>query len=258
MPSATTGRSEVAVNELLDALSAEEYQRLAQYLRPVTLSLGEVIYEPGETQNSIYFPTTSVISLIYTTSTGASAEIGVIGNDGIVGVACLLGSNGMPYRAVTLITGKALTARVAAIQNEFCQDERFQYLVLRYVQSLLMQVSQTAVCNRLHSIEQRLCRWLLMCRERARSDELLMTQEFISHMLGGRRESVTVAAGRLQDAGIIQYARGHIRILDLARLEKAACECYRTVREECNKLQNSGRKWMDSSSVGEKSSKKCS
>jgi CRP-like cAMP-binding protein len=256
MLSATSSCSTAGLNQLLSDLDAEEYQRLAPSLRLVTLSLGEVIHESGELQESIYFPTTSVISLVYTTVSGATAEIGVIGNDGMVGVASLLGSASVPHRAVTLIAGQAFTARVTTIQNAFLEGYRWQQSVLRYVQSLLTQVSQTAVCNRVHSIEQRLCRWLLMCRDRTHSDDLKMTQEFISHMLGGRRESVTVAAGRLQDAGIIRYARGRIRILDLERLEQIACECHRIVSEQCSQLQATRKKPVDSFSISHQTAKK--
>lgn len=256
MLSATSSCSAAGLNQLLSDLDADEHQRLAPSLRLVTLSLGEVIHEAGELQESIYFPTTCVISLVHTTVSGASVEIGVIGNDGMVSVASLLGSARVPHRAVTLIAGQALAVRATTIQNAFFQGNRWQQSVLRYVQSLLTQVSQTAVCNRLHSIEQRLCRWLLMCRDRAHSDDLKMTQEFISHMLGGRRESVTVAAGRLQDAGIIRCARGRIHILDLGRLEQVACDCHRIVTDQCSQYLAIRKKPVDSISIGHQAAKK--
>jgi CRP-like cAMP-binding protein len=224
-------------NDILSALPDEEYQRLFPNLRLVTLSLGQVIYETSERVDSIYFPTTSVLSLVYTTQSGSTTEIGVVGRDGMLGIALVLGGDTMPHRAVAQIAGHAFAVRPKVVENEFSRGAGLRQVLLRYTQALLTQISQTAVCNRLHSMEQRLCRWLLLVQERAQSDELRMTQEFISQMLGGRRESVTVAAGRLQDAGVIQYARGHIRIVDRPTLEKMACECYGVVRNECNRLR---------------------
>ena len=238
MPSMSNCCADALHNDLLSALQDEGYQRLLPNLRLVTFSLGQTIYDTSERHDAVYFPTTSVISLVYTTLNGSTAEIGVIGCDGMLGIPLLLGGDTMPHRAVALIAGRAIAVRATVAQNEFLRNNRLQQVVLGYVQALLTQISQTAVCNRLHSMEQRLCRWLLMCQDRAHSDEFRMTQEFISQMLGGRRESVTVAAGRLQDAGMIQYARGHVRIVDRCALEGVACECYRVVRIECNRLHD--------------------
>jgi CRP-like cAMP-binding protein len=227
-------------NRLLSALPVEEYQRLLPDLQPVTFSLGDVVYELSEHLDYLYFPTTSVISLLYTMEDGSTAEMGLIGNEGVVGVAVFLGGDTTPNRAVAQIAGSAFRLKAAILQREFAKGGAFQRLLLRYTQALITQISQTAVCNRLHSVENRLCRWLLLSHDRARSDELIMTQEFLSHMLGGRRESVTVAAGSLQDAGLIHYARGHIKILDRKGLEASVCECYRIVRDEFVRLLGFG------------------
>lgn len=227
-------------NRLLSALPAEEYQRLLPDLQPVTFSLGDVVYELSEHLDYLYFPTTSVISLLYTMEDGSTAEMGLIGNEGVVGVALFLGGDTTPNRAVAQIAGSAFRLKAAILQREFAKGGAFQRLLLRYTQALITQISQTAVCNRLHSVENRLCRWLLLSHDRARSDELIMTQEFLSHMLGGRRESVTVAAGSLQDAGLIHYARGQIKILDRKGLETSVCECYRIVRAEFVRLLGFG------------------
>jgi CRP-like cAMP-binding protein len=227
-------------NRLLSVLPAEEYQRLIPDLQPVTFSLGEVVYDLGGHLDYIYFPTTSVISLLYTMKNGSTAEMGLAGNDGVVGVALFLGGDTTPNRAVAQIAGGAFRLKAVILQKEFARGGAFQQLLLRYTQALITQISQTAVCNRLHSVENRLCRWLLLSHDRVRSDEVMMTQEFLSHMLGGRRESVTVAAGRLQDMGLIHYARGHIKILDRRGLEASVCECYRIVKDEFDRLLGSG------------------
>lgn len=229
-------------NEILSALPQDEYQRLLANFRPITFSLGQVVHENSQRLDTIYFPVTSVLSLVYTTESGPTAEIGVIGSDGMLGIALILGGNTMPHRAVTQIAGRAIAVRANVIQNEFSHGQRLQQAILRYTQALLTQVSQTAVCNRLHSMEQRLSRWLLLCQDRTRSSDLQLTQEFISQMLGARRESVTVAAGRLQDAGIIQYSRGRISILDRSGLETTACECYGVVKNECSRLHPTSEK----------------
>src|SRR5271157_1119028 len=201
-------------NHLLSALPAEEYKRLVSSLQPVTFRLGEVLYESGGLLNHVYFPTTAVVSLVYAMQDGMTAEMGLTGNEGVVGVALFLGGDTTPNRAVVQIAGNAFQMDAATLRQEFARGGTFQRLLLNYTQALITQISQTAVCNRLHSVKQRLCRWLLMSRDRANSDELAMSQEFISNMLGGRRESVTVAARRLQDAGLIRYVRGHITVLD--------------------------------------------
>lgn len=232
----------IFANDVLSALPSDDYQRLLPNLRPVAFALGQVICETGERLESIYFPTTCVISLVYTTVAGSTAEIGMIGRDGILGLALLFGSETMPHGAVAQIGGEAIAIKPKIMQNEFSRSASVRGVFLRYTQALLTQISQTAVCNRLHHMEQRLCRWLLLCQDRTDSEDLRMTQEFISQMLGGRRESVTVAAGRLQDAGLIQYARGRVRILDRRGLEHAACECYAVVKDECNRLRGALKK----------------
>jgi CRP-like cAMP-binding protein len=223
-------------NRLLAALPREEYQRLLPELQPVIFSLGEVVYESGGHLAYIYFPTTSVVSLLYMMEDGSVAEAGLAGNDGVVGVALFLGGDTTPNRAVVQLAGGAIRMKAKLLQAEFRRGGALQLLLLRYTQALITLISQTAACNRLHLVEQRLCRWLLLCHDRVNSDELLMTQEFISNMLGGRRESVTVAAGRLQDAGLIHYVRGHIKILDRKGLEAAVCECYGVVKSEVDRL----------------------
>lgn len=228
-------------NELLSALSSGEFLRLSPHLHCITLHFGEVVCEAGERLDSVYFPTSSVLSLVYTTINGASVEAGVIGRDGMLGIASVLGGNSMPIQAVTLIGGGAVRVDSKIIQNEFLRNGSLSAAVLRYIQALLTQIAQTAVCNRLHSMQQRLCRWLLICQDRTDSDELRLTQEFISQMLGGRRESVTVAAGHLQDAGLIHYKRGYIRVLDRPGLEHCACECYCVLRKETDRLRSGSR-----------------
>ncbi len=205
-------------------------------LERIHFSLGQVVYEPGAPLDYLYFPTSCVVSLLYTMEDGATAEVGLTGNDGAVGVALFLGGGTMPHRALVQIAGGAFRMKARLLQEEFARAGPLQHVLLRYAQALMIQISQTAVCNRLHPVEKRLCRWLLLSHDRVKSNELSMTQEFIANMLGGRRESVTVAAGRLQDAGLIHYSRGHIRILHRQGLEAAVCECYRVVKEEFNRL----------------------
>jgi CRP-like cAMP-binding protein len=223
-------------NHLLALVDRSEYERILPELVPVALSLGEVLYEAGGRSEYVFFPTGAVISLLYTMEDGSTAEVGLTGNDGIVGVALFLGGDTTPNRAVAQVAGTAFKMRAKLLQEEFARGGSFQQLLLRYTQALITQISQTAVCNRLHSVEKRLCRWLLLSRDRVDSNELQMTQEFISNMLGGRRESVTVAAARLQEEGLIQYSRGHITIVDRRGLEAAVCECYRIVRGEFERL----------------------
>jgi CRP-like cAMP-binding protein len=223
-------------NHLLAALPSAEYERLHPQLQPVTFSLGEVVYEFGGQLDYVYFPTTSIVSLLYTMENGSSAEMGLTGNDGIVGIALFMGGGTMPNRAVVQSAGGALRMKAKLLQEEFSQGGKFQQLLLRYTQALITQISQTAVCNRLHSVEQQLCRWLLLSHDRVKVDELIMTQELIADMLGVRREGVTVAAGRLQDSGAISYVRGHIKILDRQKLEETVCECYLVVKNEFDRL----------------------
>ena len=223
-------------NRLLAALPVDQYERLRHHLRPVDFSLGEVVYEFAGQLDYIFFPTTAIISLLYTMENGTSAEMGLTGNDGVVGIALFMGGGTMPNRAVVQSAGGALRMKAKVLQDEFALGGKFQQLLLRYTQALITQISQTAVCNRLHSVEQQLCRWLLLSRDRLNTDELIMTQELIADMLGVRREGVTVAAGRLQDAGAISYVRGRIQILDRDKLEETVCECYRVVKDEFNRL----------------------
>ena len=223
-------------NRLLAALPPGEYQRLRPQLQEVSFSLGQVVYEFGGHLEYVYFPTNSIVSLLYTMENGTSAEMGLTGNDGVVGIALFMGGGTMPNRAVVQSAGGAIRMRAKMLQDEFALGGKFQQLLLRYTQALITQISQTAVCNRLHSVEQQLCRWLLLSHDRIPSDELIMTQELIADMLGVRREGVTVAAGRLQDGGAISYVRGHIHILDRQKLEETVCECYQVVRDEFDRL----------------------
>jgi CRP-like cAMP-binding protein len=223
-------------NRLLAALPSDQYQRLLPQLQQVSFSLGEVVYEFGGQLDYVYFPTSSIVSLLYTMENGTSAEMGLTGNDGVVGIALFMGGGTMPNRAVVQSAGNAVRMKAKLLQAEFALGGKFQQLLLRYTQALITQISQTAVCNRLHSVEQQLCRWLLLSHDRVKADELIMTQELIADMLGVRREGVTVAAGRLQDAGAISYVRGHIRILNRLKLEETVCECYRVVKEEFDRL----------------------
>ncbi|HYP29062.1 MAG TPA: Crp/Fnr family transcriptional regulator [Blastocatellia bacterium] len=223
-------------NRLLAALPDEEYHRLQPHLEHTTLSLGQVIYEPGGQMSHIYFPTTCIISLLYTMENGASAEIGMAGHEGILGIALFMGGDTAPNRAIVQSAGNALKMKALVLQEEFIRGGQFQKLLLRYTQALMTQISQTAVCNRLHPIDQQLCRWLLLSHDRLRSDTLIMTHNLIANMLGVRREGVTVGARRLQDAGLISYSRGRITILDRQGLEAAVCECYQVVKSEFERL----------------------
>jgi len=229
-------------NRLLCALPPTELEHLLTHLQPVTFSLGQVVYEPGQRIDFCYFPMDSVISLIYSMRDGTTAEMGLVGNEGVLGVALFLGGDSTCSRALVPIAGDALRLPANLLQEEFAHAGELQHVLLRYALTLITQISQTAVCNRLHSVEQRLCRWLLLCHDRKNRSELLMTQELIANMLGGRRESVTIAAGHLQDAGLIHYSRGHIRIVDRVGLESASCECYRIAEDECDRLFGRKRK----------------
>jgi CRP-like cAMP-binding protein len=212
------------------------------HLQPVRFSLGQNIFEPGERINYCYFPTNSVISLLYTMQDGLTAEMGLVGNEGVLGIAAFLGGESSCSRALVAVTGDAFRLPARLLQEEFAHPGPLQHLLLRYTQAFITQISQTAVCNRLHSVEQRLCRWLLLCQDRKQCFDLLMTQDLIANMLGGRRESVTVAAGHLQDSGLIRYCRGRINILNRDGLESRVCECYRVVEDEFDRLLGRGRK----------------
>lgn len=223
-------------NHLLKALPAEELARLTPHLELVPMPLGSVLYESGNELYHVYFPTTAIVSLLYVMLDGASAEIAVVGNEGIIGVALFMGGETMPNRAVVQSAGHAYRLKGQLLKDEFHRAVELQHLLLRYTQALLTQMAQTAVCNRHHSLDQQLCRWLLLSFERLSSNELFMTQELIANMLGVRREGVTVAAGNLQKAGLIVYCRGHITLLDRDGLEERACECYGVVKAEFDRL----------------------
>jgi len=223
-------------NLLLAALSAAELKRIRRHLEPVEMPLGEVVYESGRHIDHVYFPTNSIVSLLYVLESGASAEIAVVGNEGVVGVSIFMGGETTPSRAVVQSAGDAYRLPALVMQTEFNRGGAMQHLMLRYTQSLITQMAQTAVCNRHHSVDQQLCRWLLLSVDRLPSPEITMTQELIANMLGVRREGVTEAAGKLQKAGVISYRRGHIKVLDRRRLEGMSCECYDVVRRETARL----------------------
>jgi CRP-like cAMP-binding protein len=223
-------------NQLLAALPSAEWQRWMPQLEPVSLPLGKVLYESGSRLTHVYFPTTSIVSLLYVMEDGASAEIAVVGHEGIVGISLFMGGESTPSRAVVQSAGQGFRLRASAIQEEFSRVGSVMHLLLRYTQALITQMAQTAVCNRHHSLDQQLCRWLLLSLDRLSSAELVMTQELIANMLGVRREGVTGAAGHLQEAGLIQYRRGHIKVLDRKKLEGRVCECYAVVKKEYDRL----------------------
>lgn len=223
-------------NHLLAALPATEFERLAPHLQLVPMPLGEILYESSAKQNHAYFPTTAIVSLHYVTETGASSEIAGVGLEGVVGVSLFMGGNSTPSAAVVQTAGHAYRLERGVLKQEFEQSGVLQSLLLRYTQALMTQMSQIAVCNRHHSVEQQLCRWLLGTLDRIPSGELVMTQELVAGMLGVRREGVTEAAGKLQHAGYIRYRRGHISVLDRTGLESRACECYGVVNKEFTRL----------------------
>jgi CRP-like cAMP-binding protein len=223
-------------NMLLAALSAVELKRLRRHLEPVVMPLGEVLYESGRHLDHVYFPTDCIVSLLYVLESGASAEIAVVGREGVVGVSIFMGGETTPSRAVVQSAGNAYRLPGQRVKDEFIRGGAMQHLMLRYTQSLITQMAQTAVCNRHHSVDQQLCRWLLLSIDRLDSPEITMTQELIANMLGVRREGVTEAAGKLQKAGVIEYRRGHIKVLDRPRLETMSCECYEVVRRETERL----------------------
>ena len=223
-------------NHLLAALPPEDQAELFKHLELVTLPLGKVMYEPGDTMRNAYFPIDSIISLLYVMESGASAEISVVGNEGVVGVALFMGGESMPSRAIVQSAGSAYRISGHRLKEEFNRHGAMMLLLLRYTQSLITQMAQTAVCNRHHSIDQQLCRWLLLSMDRLPNNKLTMTQELIANMLGVRREGVTEAAGKLQKLGVIDYKRGHITVLDRPRLEELSCECYGVVKRETDRL----------------------
>jgi CRP-like cAMP-binding protein len=223
-------------NHLLDALPASDYERLAPHLEMIPMPLGDVLYESGAHLHYVYFPTTSIISLLYVMEDGASAEIAVVGNEGILGISLFMGGETTPSRAIVQSAGHGFRLRAELLKNEFGRFGPTMHLLLRYTQALITQMAQTAVCNRHHSVDQQLCRWLLLTLDRLPSNELIMTQELIANMLGVRREGVTEAAGKLQDAGLIRYQRGAITVLDREGLEARTCECYQVVKTEFDRL----------------------
>jgi len=238
----------VPINQLLSSLPPEEYQTLEPYLEEVHLLLGQVLYEPREEIRCVYFPNEAMVSLVSIVENGATIEVGMVGNDGMVGVPVFLEGGYTTNCAVVQIAGSAMRMDAAVLKNFFHQSGQLQRILLLYTQALLTQVSQTATCNRLHSLESRLARWLLSAQDCALTSELLLTQEYIANMLGTRRASVTVAAGVLQQEGCIRYSRGKIMILDRNKLKNAACECYTVVKDEFNRLLASRRDEEETSS----------
>jgi CRP-like cAMP-binding protein len=223
-------------NRLLAALPEAEFERLVAHLELVPLRLGEMLYEPGQQLSHVYFPTSAIASLHYVMASGASAETANVGNEGIVGISLFMGGDSAPSSAVVRTAGHAYRLDGRRLKEEFNRGGLVQQLLLRYTQSLITQMTQTAACNRHHSIEQQLCRWLLSTLDRVSNPELVTTQELVASMLGVRREGITQAAGRLQDAGFIRYRRGHIAVLERSGLEARACECYGVVKKESNRL----------------------
>ena len=223
-------------NHLLAALPTAEFERLAAHLELAPMPLGEVLYEPGGQLQYAYFPTTAIVSLHYVMESGASAETAGVGNEGVVGVSLFMGGETTPSSAVVQTAGHAYRLASRLLKEEFNRAGFTQRLLLRYTQALITQVTQTAVCNRHHSVEQQLCRWLLLTLDRVSSRELVMTQELVASMLGVRREGITDAAGKLRDSGFIRYRRGHISVLDRSGLETRACECYAVVKKELGRL----------------------
>ena len=223
-------------NQLLATLSDAVWERLLPNFELVTMPLGQVLYESGVMLSHVYFPTTAIVSLLYVLENGASAEIAVVGNDGIVGISLFMGGESTPSRAVVQSAGSGFRLKAQVMKDEFQRAGPVMHVLLRYTQALITQMAQTAVCNRHHSLDQQLCRWLLLSLDRIQSNELAMTQDLIANMLGVRREGVTVAALKLQAAGLIRYARGHITVLNRDGIEKRACECYAVVKKEYDRL----------------------
>jgi len=223
-------------NHLLAALPPAERERVYPHLQLVPMPLGRVLYESGDPLLHVYFPVDAIVSLLYVMENGSSAEISVVGNEGLIGIALFMGGESTPSRAIVQSAGYAYRLVARRLKEEFNRHGDMQLLLLRYTQALITQMSQTAVCNRHHSVDQQLCRWLLLSLDRLASNQLIMTQELIANMLGVRREGVTDAAGKLQKLGVIQYARGQITVLDRPQLEKLSCECYAVVKKESDRL----------------------
>jgi CRP-like cAMP-binding protein len=223
-------------NRLLTALPPAERERIERHLQFVPMPLDTVLYESGDVLRYVYFPTDSIVSLLYVMEDGASAEIAVVGNEGVIGVALFMGGETTPSRAIVQSGGYAFRMPGQQFKDEFHRNGALQVLLLRYTQALITQMAQTAVCNRHHSVDQQLCRWLLLSLDRLPSNQLTMTQELIANMLGVRREGVTESAGRLQRLGVIRYSRGQITVLDRAKLAQLCCECYGVVKRETDRL----------------------
>jgi len=223
-------------NHLLAALPPDEYNRIKPHLETISMPLGKVLYESGDRMTHVYFPTTAIISLLYIMENGGTAEIGIAGNNGLVGIALFMGGETTTNRAIVQSGGRSVRMRAEAVRTEFAMGGMFQKLLLLYAQALMTQISQTAVCNRLHNIEQQLCRWLLINHDQLQTNELVMTHDLVANMLGVRRESVSLAAAELQNKDVIRYVRGTITILDRAKLENVACECYQVVMDEYDRL----------------------
>ncbi len=236
MPKSMPATVQPAENHLLAALPAVDRERIYPHLQLVELPLGKVLYESGDALRHVYFPTNSIVSLLYVMQNGASAEISVVGNEGLLGVALFMGGETTPSRALVQSAGSAFRLLGQRLKEEFHRNGALQILLLRYTQALLTQMAQTAVCNRHHSVDQQLCRWLLLSLDRLGDNQLTMTQELIANMLGVRREGVTEAAGKLQKLGVIRYRRGQITVLERPRLEQLCCECYAVVKRETDRL----------------------
>lgn len=236
-PTAASAPHTPQQNRLLAELSTAERERLYPHLRLVSMSLGKALYEPGDVLRYVYFPVDCIVSLLYVLENGASAEISVVGNEGLIGIALFMGGETTPSRAIVQSAGHAYRLPGTLIKEEFHRNGSLQLLLLRYTQSLITQMAQTAVCNRHHSVDQQLCRWLLLSLDRLASNELVMTQELIANMLGVRREGVTEAAGKLQKLGVIRYSRGRITVLDRPALEQLSCECYSVVKRESDRIE---------------------
>jgi CRP-like cAMP-binding protein len=229
--------SQQSSNQILDALPSEERARLLPHLQLVELTLGMSLYESGDAQRHIFFPTDSIVSLLYVLADGASAEIAVVGNEGVIGVSLFMGGETTPSRAIVQSAGFAYRLAGARLKEEFNRHGQMLHMLLRYTQALITQMAQTAVCNRHHSVDQQLCRWLLLSLDRLSGNHLDMTQELIANMLGVRREGVTTAAGKLQRLGVIRYSRGRITVIDRPKLESLSCECYAVVKKETDRLR---------------------
>lgn len=238
--SAVPALKDALQNHLLAALPENEYARVQSKLDPVSFKLGEVLYESGDKMDYLYFPTTTIISMLYIMENGGTAEIGVVGNDGLIGNALFMGGDATTSRAISQSAGDAYRMKAEDVKAEFALGGVFQQILLRFTQALMTQISQTAVCNRLHAVEQQLCRWLLLSHDRLDSDKLVMTHDLISNMLGVRREGVTMAAQKLAKRKLIKNVRGTITIIDRQGLEQAVCECYKVVNEEYNRLLGRG------------------